>query len=55
MKLFPSFEERYGMPKGIIKQGRPIPAGQESKYTEGSKWEKGGKKYIVRNGQLIEE
>ena len=55
MKLFPSFEERYGMPKGITKQGRPIPAGQESKYTEGSKWEKGGKKYIVRNGQLIEE
>jgi hypothetical protein len=55
MKLFPSFEERYGMPKGITKQGRPIPAGQESKYTEGSKWERGGKKYVVRGGQLIEE
>jgi hypothetical protein len=55
MRLFPSFKERYSLSKGIIKQGRPIPAGQESKYTEGSKWEKGNKKYVVRGGQLIEE
>jgi hypothetical protein len=55
MRLFPSFEEAFGISKGITKQGRPIPAGQESKYTEGSKWERGGKKYVVRGGQLIEE
>ena len=55
MRLFPSFEESFGISKGLPKQGRPIPAGQESKYTEGSKWEKGGKRYIVRGGQLIEE
>lgn len=55
MRLFPSFEEAFGVSKGLPKQGRPIPAGQESKYTEGSKWEKGNKKYVVRGGQLIEE
>jgi hypothetical protein len=55
MRLFPSFEEAFGVSKGITKQGRPIPAGQESKYTEGSKWERNGKRYVVRGGQLIEE
>jgi hypothetical protein len=55
MRIFPSFEERYGTPSGITKPGVAIPKGQESKYPEGSKWEKGGKKYIVRGGLLIEE
>jgi hypothetical protein len=55
MRIFPSFEERYGLPSGITKPGIPIPQGQESKYTEGSKWQKGNKTYVVRNRQLVEE
>lgn len=55
MKLFPSFEERYGMPKGLSKPSIPIPENQKANFTEGKRYQRGNKTYIVKNGQLVEE
>lgn len=53
-RLFPSFEERYGMPSGR-KRRIPIPENKKANFIENKRYEKDGVMYLVQNGELVEE